>query len=287
MNILQQLRDAAGKLNPAEVRDDADRDVTVRLKSTTEPGYEAMFHYLIPDSLSADRRRKVGRLLYLDGEPNPPKSVALTLVEHGIPADPEDFVFRRGREKELTAEILEARPKLAVALARNFSPFREEYSRSLVRKTSTENALFALATALPNIAPFLGLIWSPGEFASSTALLTLNQIRMIFLLGAANDRKVGYREQKSEIATVITGAFGWRAIARELVGKIPAGGGLIPKAAIAYAGTWVVGSSVERFYRLGYGYTRSERSAAYSQAYEQGKEIVQSFLQAVRRIKNR
>ena len=47
------------------------------------------------------------------------------------------------------------------------------------------------------------------------------------------------------------GAFGWRALARELVGKIPMGGGLIPKAAIAYAGTRVVGLSLERLYRIG------------------------------------
>ena len=287
MSILQQLRDAAGKLNPSEVREEADRDVVIRLKSSTEAGYEAMFRYLIPASVSTERRRKAASLLFLEGEANPPKAFNFTIVEHGTPAEPNDFVFRVGREKELTAEILEARPKLAVALARNFSPFREVYSRDLIRKTSTENALFALATAIPNIAPFLGLIWAPGEFASSTALLTLNQIRMIFLLGAANDRKVGYREQKSEIATVITGAFGWRTIARELVGKIPAGGGLLPKAAIAFAGTWVVGASVERFYRLGYSYTRSERSAAYSQAYEQGKDIVQTFLQNVRRIRNK
>lgn len=287
MSILKQLRDAAGKLNPAQVREEAERDLMIRLKSSTEQGYEAMFHYLLPAMLSADRRRKASSLVYLDGEPNPPREISLTIVEHGIPAQPEEFVFRSGHEKQLTEEILEAHPKLAVALARHFPPFREAYSRALIRRTSTENALFALATAIPNIAPFLGLIWSPGEFASSTALLTLNQIRMIFLLGAANDRKVGYREQKSEIATVITGAFGWRAIARELVGKIPAGGGLLPKAAIAYAGTWVVGSSVERFYRLGYGYTRAERSAAYAQAFEQGKEIVQTFLNNVRRIRNR
>ena len=40
-------------------------------------------------------------------------------------------------------------------------------------------------------------------------------------------------------------AFGWRALARELVGHIPLGGGLIPKGAIAYAGTYVVGKGLE------------------------------------------
>ena len=50
-----------------------------------------------------------------------------------------------------------------------------------------------------------------------------------------------------------------RAIARELIGKVPFGGGLIPKAAIAYAATFALGLSMERLYRLGYGFTRDER----------------------------
>ena len=103
-----------------------------------------------------------------------------------------------------------------------------------------------------------------GEFASDTAFLTANQIRMAFLLAAANDRDIGYHEQRGEIASIILGAFGWRALARELVGKIPWGGGLVPKAAIAYAGTRVVGMSLERYYRLGKAYTRAERRLAYA-----------------------
>jgi hypothetical protein len=143
--------------------------------------------------------------------------------------------------------------------------------------------MFSIATSIPNIAPYLGLIWSPAEFASDTAFLTLNQIRMIFMLGAASDRVAGYSEQKSEIASVITGAFGWRAVARELAGKIPAGAGIIPKAAIAYAGTWVVGSSIERLYRIGYGYTRAERKQAYSEAFDRGKEVASAVVRKFRK----
>ena len=101
----------------------------------------------------------------------------------------------------------------------------------MVKKIAKENALFSLATALPDIVPFISLPWALGEFASDTAFLTANQIRMAFLLAAANDRDVGYHEQRGEIASIILGAFGWRALARELVGKIPWGGGLVPKAA--------------------------------------------------------
>ncbi len=68
------------------------------------------------------------------------------------------------------------------------------------------------------------------------------------MLAAASDRVIGYREQRSEIASVIAGVFGWRALARELVGKIPFGGGLIPKAGISYAATLAVGMSLERLW---------------------------------------
>ena len=121
----------------------------------------------------------------------------------------------------------------------------------MVKKIAKENALFSLATALPDIVPFISLPWAIGEFASDTAFLTANQIRMAFLLAAANDRDIGYHEQRGEIASIILGAFGWRALARELVGKIPWGGGLVPKAAIAYAGTRVAGLVARALLPLG------------------------------------
>ncbi len=278
MNIIRQLRDAASKLNPAEVRAAADKPFVLRLRASSERGYDELFRFLLPETLSLERRRRAAAAIYLEGEPNPPSQIDFSFVEHGLPAMPNEFVYLPGREKALVKEVLDRHEPFGLALARQFPAFREEVSRRTIQTISTENALFSAATSLPNIAPYIGLVWSPGEFASDTVFLTLNQMRMIFLLGAASDRAVGYSEQKSEIASIVTGAFGWRAVARELVGKIPAGGGIIPKAAIAYAGTWVVGASVERLYRIGYGYTRAERSQAYQEAFERGKQVASEFL---------
>jgi hypothetical protein len=158
-------------------------------------------------------------------------------------------------------------------------PFRNAATQHVIRAVAKENALFSLATALPDVVPSLVSIpWAIAEFGSDAAFLTVNQIRMAFLLAAASDRPVGYREQASEIASIIAGAFGWRAIARELIGKIPFGGGLIPKAGVAWAGTFVVGLSIERLYRLGYGFTRAERRAVYEDAYEHGRQIARMLL---------
>jgi hypothetical protein len=144
----------------------------------------------------------------------------------------------------------------------------------IVHSVARENALFALTTALPNVVPsLLELPWAMGEFASDTAFLTVNQVRMAFLIAAACGYEVGLAPQKGEILTIAAGAFGWRAIARELSGKMPFGTGLIPKAAIAYAGTYAVGKGLEALHRTGRNHTREESRALYRVGYDRGAQL--------------
>ena len=158
-------------------------------------------------------------------------------------------------------------------------PFIEQ----VINSTCRENALFSVATALPDIIPSLIQIpWSVTEFASDTAVLTTNQVKMGFLIAAASDRQIGYLEQKQEIAMLIGSAFGWRALAREVVGKIPFGGGLLGKAGIAYAATKLVGLSLERVYRSGYDFSRAERASVYKEAYQQGRRVAGNLLHKIR-----
>ena len=141
-----------------------------------------------------------------------------------------------------------------------------------------ENALFTVATALPNVVPTLfELPWIVGEFASDTAFLTINQVRMAFLIAAACGGEIGFAHQKAEIVAIVGGAFGWRALARELAGKIPMGGGLIPKGAIAYAATFVVGKGLEHYHHARTPLTRAQRKEVYEQAYERGKAVAESI----------
>ena len=134
-----------------------------------------------------------------------------------------------------------------------------------------ENAFFSVATGVPDIVPLLSLPWAIGEFATDTAFLTMNQVRMAFLVAAASDHPVGYSEQRGELASILAGAFGFRAIARQLISKIPLGGGLLPKAAIAYAGTRVVGMSLDKLYRTGHSFTQEERVGAYEDSLHRGR----------------
>lgn len=286
MSLLAQLRQAVTSLNPNEVREMAEQRVSIRLVAAKAEMYTAMAAWLLPEGLSAAKRAEASRMIYLEGEENRPEKFDLEIYAEDAIAPVGAFIFRKDNPKALVREVLDREEALGLPLARLFPPFREEVCARLISKIAAENAAFSLATALPNIAPMLGLGWAVGEFASDSVVLTMNQVRLAFYLGAANDRPVGYSAQRTEVASIIAGAFGWRSVARQLIGKIPMGGGLVPKAAVAYAGTVVVGRGLERYYRLGYKYTRSERRAAYEEAFEKGKLLTANLVDRFRRRKS-
>lgn len=179
---------------------------------------------------------------------------------------------------ELMDEVRERRPELRLALARHYWPLRNAAVEQIIRTVARENAAFAIFSALPNVIPSpLELPWAIGEFASDTAFITANQLRMAFMIAAASDSPVGWRQQKGQLASLVGSAFGWRALARELAGKAPAGGGLLAKALIAYAATHAIGRGLEQFHRLGRHFTRAEKTQAYEQALRSGREIVRGL----------
>ncbi|MEJ7607090.1 MAG: hypothetical protein WKF37_12705 [Bryobacteraceae bacterium] len=272
--ILSQIKQALSNLNPSEVREEAQRPVSISLHALSPRMYEQMENFFAAsETLSEGRRVQVAGLVRREGD------ALLHIYEAGMPQTAAGFTYTATNPDQVVCDILKARPELKLALARQFAPFREQVVKELIWNISKENALFSVATAVPSMVPLLSLPWAFGEFASDTAFLTANQVRLAFMLAAASDRTVGYREQKAEIASVFAGAFGWRAIARELVGKIPLGGGLIPKAAISFAATYVVGMSLERLYRVGYSYTAAERRDLYQQALHKGKGLAADLVE--------
>jgi hypothetical protein len=281
--VISQVKKALSGLNPKEVRLAAERPVLVGLVASSAESLGRMETFLAPPHLSPERRAQAVRLMVRGSAPG---RCDIELYESNLLRPARAFSFDPDSPDDCIRRVLKAREDLALPLSRAFYPFRKPASHHIIRSVSKENALFSLATALPDVVPsLLSIGWAVGEFSSDAAFLTANQIRMAFQLAAASDRAVGFREQRSEVASIVAGAFGWRALARELVGKVPFGGGLIPKAAIAYAGTFAVGKSLERLYRLGYGFTREERRAVYEEAFEHGRQIAGMLLDGIRHRK--
>jgi len=278
--IFNGVKQALSNLDPQEVRDQADHPVRIGLHAADESSYRAMLDFFVPEQVSEARRVQLAPMVVRAGNS---ERYDIDIYGPGLRTPHDGFGFGLTNPDATVREILARRADLALPLARNICPFRPPVVQRIISKIAKENAVFALATAVPDVVPFLSLPWAIGEFASDTAFITANQMRMGFFIAAASDGPIGYREQKGEIASIFLAAFGWRAIARELVGKIPLGGGLLPKAAIAYAGTRVVGLSMERYYRLGYGFTREERDVAYERALTRGKTVANALLSGFRR----
>jgi hypothetical protein len=280
LNVLKDIRKIYAGLNADEIRGAAFHDLKVGLMASSEAEYEAMEHFLAPLGLEPRMRLESLRAIHrVDGTPRNRFDFVLCAADVPLPAN--GYRFDPTNLDEMAKTIAREQQHVELAIARNFPLFRHAVADRIVHRVSRENALFSLVTALPNVVPsIIDLPWAVGEFATDTAFLTMNQIRMALLMAAVHGQSVGYTEQKAQIAAIVAGAFGWRALARELVGKIPLGGGLIPKAAVAFAGTYVVGVGLEKVNRTGTGLSRMEKKDAYARAFAQGKEVVSELAPA-------
>ena len=273
LRTLKQVRAALSMLRPEEVRKMAERPVSFGLVAADDWAYTEIENFLLPDRMPRRLRLERAGQVHRAGDRDAPENVDIVLHQSGLrngvlAFDPED-------PDQAIRDILEKHEDLALALARQFPCFRKPVVEDIIQSVSRENGLFAITTALPNVVPnLIELPWIFGEFASDTVFLTANQIRMAFAIAAASGCEIGLSHQKTEIASLVAGAFGWRALARELAGKIPLGEGLIPKGAIAYAATYLVGKGLEHFYHANVPYTPEQRVNTYKQALDRGKSML-------------
>jgi uncharacterized protein (DUF697 family) len=277
LNVLKQARAAFSMLNPSEVHKRIGRPITFGLVAASDREFSDLERFLLPSSLPTSERDDLRAEVYRAGSRGVPGTVDVVLYQHGVPGPKGTYMFHRDDPQRTVREIVAGNEELALGLARRYPAFRKFVVESTIHSVSRENAFFSIASAIPDVLPnLLELPWAIGEFASDLTFLTANQVRMAFLIAAASGKDVGFAEQKAEIAGIAAAAFGWRAIARELVGKIPFGGGLIPKGAIAYAATYATGKGLERLHE-GAPFTRIENEEAYRAAFRNGKKVARQI----------
>lgn len=267
VKALKQVRAAFSLLNPDEVRARAEREVHVGLIAANHTRFAHMEETL---GIAGIQRP----LAYRAGDPSSPARVDLVLYDSHLAAPEGAYTLHHDSPATTVEHVIHDHEEFDLPLARQFPGLRKPVIDRIVSAVARENALFAITTALPDVIPsVVELPWVFGEWASDTAFLTVNQVRMAFLIAAACGKQVGFTHQKLEIASIAAGAFGWRAIARELAGKIPFGGGLVPKGLIAYAGTYMVGKGLERLHH-GHSWTAADREEAYQHGLKKGKAAV-------------
>ena len=176
--------------------------------------------------------------------------------------------------------IVTDRPDIELALARSFPIFRSRVAQRIINATALTNAQFTLltgiASAFPLTAPLL-----PVNSLSDIVVLTKNQIMMTLRLAAAYGLEVDYKSRVKEIAPILANAFGWRAIARELLGAVPVVG-VVARPAISYAGTVTVGKAAQFYYQTGENISAAQLRRIYKEAYAVSREKLRALSANVR-----
>ncbi|MCC7130491.1 MAG: hypothetical protein B6D39_08680 [Anaerolineae bacterium UTCFX2] len=168
--------------------------------------------------------------------------------------------------------VIELVPGLLLALGRYFPLFRLKIAHFLINDTSFSNAAYAMSTGLAELVAVLDL---PITIAD-TIVLTKSQAFLVYKLGLALGYSTNWKDYVAEFGGVLGGGFVWRNIARSLVGLIPLWG-IIPKTAIAYAGTYVVGNVVLQWYLTGKHLSKPQMRQLYSRALEQGRALARTL----------
>ncbi len=169
---------------------------------------------------------------------------------------------------------------IEVAVGRRLPALRDTVAAKLTRDAAMSALKVAGASAVVDHVPILGVVL--GAFASGADMFAITGIQMNLMLniGATYGRDPDL-SRVWELLPIVGGGFGWRALARELSGFIPVGGVFI-KAAIAYAGTVVVGEGVAFFYRNGRQMTAADASHIYDDAKATAMTFARDMLSRLR-----
>jgi len=175
-----------------------------------------------------------------------------------------------GSETLLAAElarIVVVHKDLRLALARAIPAFRPAVAGHIVSDVSWTNTKIAIVSALPGVVPMMGALL-PATALGDMAILTRNQAEMLLRLAAAYGLPIDLKARMRELLPVVGSAFGWRAVAREVIGIVPGGIGVVVKGAIAYAGTYSVGKAATIYYSTGQLISAPRLKQLYDDAYK-------------------
>jgi uncharacterized protein (DUF697 family) len=170
--------------------------------------------------------------------------------------------------QEFSPVVIEMLPDLLLSLGRYFPLFRLPIAKQLINDTSLSNAAYAVSTGIAEVVPVLDVPLNVADMF----ILTKAQAFLVYRLGLTLGFSFNWQDYVKEFSGVLGGGFIWRQIARQLIGLIPSWG-IVPKVAVSYSGTYVVGHVVLQWYLTGRHITRKQMQELYVQAFARGKNL--------------
>jgi hypothetical protein len=208
------------------------------------------------------------------GPPGPPS--AGTWSEYVVPE-----ISREPLRSRFFPHLVESAAGVEIAVGRNLPALRDSVAAKLTRDAANNALKVTVASAVVDHIPLVGVVLGAVASAGDMVAITGIQIMLMLHIEAAygRDPDVGRTWQ---LLPVIGGGFGWRILARELVGFIPIAGIAI-KGAIAYAGTIVVGEGVTFFHENGRYMSPGQAAALYERAKNDALRFAKDFVAKLRK----
>ncbi len=188
-------------------------------------------------------------------------------------------ISREALRGRVLPHIVECSKGVEIAVGRCLPAMREAVAAKLTRDAANNALKVALASAVVDHIPVVGLVM--GVFASAGDMVAITGIQMMLLLHVeAAYGKDPDMQRLWQLLPVIGGGFGWRSLARELSGFIPVAGIAI-KGAIAYAGTIVVGEGVTFYYEQGRHMSSGQAKSIYETTKKEALSFARDFLSRI------
>lgn len=180
----------------------------------------------------------------------------------------EQFLHR-----QFAAAFVELAPQHAMALGRDFPLLRHAAANYLINDACLSNSAYSLTTGLAQIIP----VFDVPLTVTDMIVLTKTQAFLAYKLGLTLGFSTDWQDYLKEFGGVLGGGFLFRQLARSLVGLIPVWG-ILPKVAVSYAGTYVVGHTILQWYLTGRHLTASQMRELYRKAFIRGKTAARPLL---------
>lgn len=182
--------------------------------------------------------------------------------------------------KHFLPDLVAAYDGLEVALGSALPVLRPTVAAKLTLDCAVTCLKIAGASALADHVPLLGFVLGGIASAGDTLVITGLQVDMLLKIAATYGKRAEFA-RVIELLPVIGGGYAWRSLARELSGFIPVAG-IAVKAAIAYAGTLVVGQAAAYYYEYGKPLTADKTTALYYDAIERAKKLASDAIDRAR-----
>ncbi|MGC1380530.1 MAG: hypothetical protein WA814_05855 [Candidatus Baltobacteraceae bacterium] len=211
-------------------------------------------------------------------EPSGPQAApsAGAAGEYVVPA-----IAREALRGRLFPHLVECSRGVEIAVGRRLPALRDTVAAKLTRDAANTALKVSVASAVVDHVPLVGVVL--GAFASAGDMVAITGIQVMLMLHIEATYGRDPDVQRAwQLLPVIGGGFGWRTLARELVGFVPVAGVAI-KGAIAYAGTIVVGESVTFFLEHGHHMTKGQTTQLFDRTKSDAMRFTRDLVAKLRR----